>query len=341
MNKFLKKGIIIIAVLAVFAGSFFYSLNQINYSQGTANNPTTIEIKKGEDVIEIGKKMEDKKLISNYAYFVVYFWVNGIHGKIIADKYEISPNLSIPEIAKVITSKKEIILNQVKITFPEGWSVKKMADRLNANNLPGDEFQSLVNDPTDELENEFDFLLDKPKEKSLEGYLFPDTYFFAVEASAKDIVAKLLSNFDKKISESLRNEIVSQEKSVYEILSMASVIENEVRSSEDRKIVSDIFWGRIKIGQPLQSCATLAYILGVNKKQYSFEDTRIDSPYNTYISKGLPPGPISNPGIVSIEAAIYPTLTDYNYFLSDPETGETVFSRTLDEHNANKVKHGL
>jgi len=249
--------------------------------------------------------------------------------------------LTIPEIAKIITSKKETILNQVKITFPEGWTAKKMADRMSANNLPGDEFLSLVNDPADEILSEFSFLSDKLENKTLEGYLFPDTYFFAADAGAEDIVAKLLNNFDKKINESLRNEITNQGKGIYEVLSMASIIENEVRSSEDRKIVSDIFWGRIKTGQPLQSCATLAYILGVNKKQYSLEDTRIDSPYNTYVNKGLPPGPISNPGIVSIEAAIYPTLTDYNYFLSDPETGETVFSRTLDEHNANKVKHGL
>jgi UPF0755 protein len=122
---------------------------------------------------------------------------------------------------------------------------------------------------------------------------------------------------------------------------MASIIEREVKNNEDRKVVSGIFWNRIKAGQPLQSCATISFILGVSKDQYSFEDTRIQSPYNTYLNQGLPPGPISNPGISSIEAAIYPAQTNYNYFLSDPESGKTVFSKNIEEHNANKVKVGL
>ena len=100
-------------------------------------------------------------------------------------------------------------------------------------------------------------------------------------------------------------------------------------------------WKRINENRTLQSCATLAFILGENKKQYSFEDTRIDSPYNTYLNKGLPPGPINNPGLVSIKAAIYPEATNYNYFLTDPKTGQTIFSKTIDEHNANKTKYGL
>jgi UPF0755 protein len=120
---------------------------------------------------------------------------------------------------------------------------------------------------------------------------------------------------------------------------MASVIEKEVRSANDMKIVSGIFWNRIKNGQALESCATLAYILGVNKSQYSYEDTRINSPYNTYINRGLPAGPIANPGLKAIEAAIYPEDTAYNYFLTASETGETIFSKTYQEHLNNKNKY--
>jgi len=120
---------------------------------------------------------------------------------------------------------------------------------------------------------------------------------------------------------------------------MASLIEKEVRTSEDMKIISGIFWQRIENRQGLESCATLAYILGVNKPQYSVVDTKIDSPYNTYKHRGLPPSPIANPGLNAITAAIYPKETDYNYFLSDPATGQTIFSRTLGEHNLNKAKY--
>jgi UPF0755 protein len=151
----------------------------------------------------------------------------------------------------------------------------------------------------------------------------------------------MLENFDEKLTLQMREEIKSQEKSVFEILTMASILEKEVKSENDMKIASGIFWDRIEAGMPLQSCATVAYVLGQEKKQYSIADTQISSPYNTYLVKGLPPGPIDNPGMNSIEAAIYPTKTEYQFFLTDPATGNTIFSKTLEEHAANKAKYGL
>ncbi len=149
----------------------------------------------------------------------------------------------------------------------------------------------------------------------------------------------MLNNFDGKLTDEMQNNIAEQDKTIYEIVTMASIIEKEVRTLEDMEIVSGIFWDRIKYGQPLESCATLAYVLGVNKEQYSIEDTKIDSPYNTYRNPGLPPGPICNPGLNAIKAAIYPQYTEYNYFLSRQDTGETVFSKTLEEHNRNKARY--
>jgi UPF0755 protein len=118
-------------------------------------------------------------------------------------------------------------------------------------------------------------------------------------------------------------------------------VEKEVRSEEDMKTVAGIFWKRVKDEYLLQSCATLAYILGEDKTQYSYEDTQINSVYNTYLNPGLPPGPVSNPGLNAIQASINPEENDYYYFLSDPKTGKTIFSKTLEEHNLNKVRYGL
>jgi uncharacterized YceG family protein len=177
-------------------------------------------------------------------------------------------------------------------------------------------------------------------QKELLAYAWK-AYFFSKKLTSEEIVKKMLNNFDSQLTLELRDEIAKQGKSLEEVVTMASIIEKEVISEKDRKIASGIFWDRIKNGQPLQSCATISYVLGTNKKQYTFEDTRIQSPYNTYLNQGLPPGPICNPGISAIRAAIYPTNTDYNYFLSDPETGNTVFSKTIEEHNSNKVKYGL
>jgi UPF0755 protein len=122
---------------------------------------------------------------------------------------------------------------------------------------------------------------------------------------------------------------------------MASLLEAEVRTDADRKLVSDLFARRLRAGMPLQSDATVRYALGIDKAQYSGIDIATDSPYNTYANKGLPKGPIDNPGIVSLRAAFFPTKNEFWYFLSDQKTGETVFSRDFEEHKRNKALHGL
>jgi UPF0755 protein len=138
-------------------------------------------------------------------------------------------------------------------------------------------------------------------------------------------------NFQKKIEPYL-SVIEEKELSLSEVVTMASLIEKEVQTMEDKKIVSGIFWKRIKLGYPLQSCASIAYIKGIPQWRYSSEDTKIESPYNTYLNYGLPPGPISNPGLDSIEAALYPAESPYLYYLSTPD-GKIIYSKTLKEHN--------
>lgn len=214
----------------------------------------------------------------------------------------------------------EVASREVAILIREGLSVKEINDQLKKDG----------------------YLLDDSFLKQAagyEGYLFPDTYRVYKDFTAKDLIDKMRANFERKLTADLRADIKNSGHSEKEIIIMASILQKEVRTEEEMKIVSGIFWDRIKIGQALQSCATLAYILGVNKAQYSYEDTQIVSPYNTYLHRDLPPGPVSNPGLVAIKAAIDPTKTDYNYFLSRPDTGETVFSVTLDEHNAAKAKY--
>jgi UPF0755 protein len=157
-------------------------------------------------------------------------------------------------------------------------------------------------------------------------------------SEAKDLVKKMLDNFDDKLTPDLRAEIKKQGKTIFEIITMASLIEKEVITKEDKEMVSGIFWRRMKIGMPLDSCATIAYVLGVNKWRYSYEDTRIPSPYNTYLNAGLPLGPICNPGLESITAAVYPKTSAFLFYLSTPE-GETIYSRTLEEHNIAKAKY--
>ncbi|MCX6763974.1 MAG: endolytic transglycosylase MltG [Candidatus Moranbacteria bacterium] len=332
-----KKTIIGAAILIlILIAGFGYFNYEVYYGHGGAEGNMNVDIVKGDGVEKVALKLKDKNLIPGKIYLYYYLKIKKLSGKILPGVYELNGQMTIPEIATIITEGK---ISFVRVTFPEGWDAKKMAERLSANGFNGDEFLKLIEKP-EQFRERYAFLAD-PSIKTLEGYLFPDTYFLKKDTEAYKIISKMLDNFNGKLTADLRNEIKNQEKSIRDEIIMASVIEREVNSEGDRAIVSGIFWSRIKIGQPLQSCATLAYILGVNKKQYSLEDTRINSPFNTYLNKGLPPAPIANPGLAAIKAAIYPKNSDYNYFLSDPDTGQTIFSKNLEEHNANKAKYGL
>lgn len=340
MFTFGKKISLIIIILATLAGSFFYFTNRMIYSQGKAIEKKVFILEKGDNALEVGRKLKEEDLISNKFYFVVYLWKEKALHKLIADKYELNSQLTIPELSKILTG--ELAQNNtIKLTFPEGWTAAQMAERISANGLPGGEFLTLAKKSPKEMTANFDFLMDKKEGASLEGYLFPDTYLFAKDVTAQEIILKMLKNFDSKLNDQLRAEIKIQNKSIDEIVNMASIVQGEVRTITEMNMVSGIFWNRLTAEQRLQSDATLEYALGTNKKQHSLAETQIDSPYNTYRVTGLPPTPVNNPGIEAILASVYPTRSDYFYFLSDPKTGATVFAKTFEEHVKNKEKYGL
>jgi UPF0755 protein len=230
---------------------------------------------------------------------------------------------------------------EIKVTILEGWNLDDIALYLESLGLFSQEefIEASLKD------YDYGFLADKPEGHSLEGYLFPDTYRLFIDASAEDVIKKMLNNFDKRLSNDLREEIKRQEKTIFEVINLAALVEKEAPidyktgNNEDAKIVAGIFNNRLKSGQALQACASLAYILGEIKPIYSEADTKINSPYNTYLNSGLPYGPIANPGLLAIEAVIYPTETDYNYFLTPIGTKEMIYSTTYQEHLINRDKY--
>lgn len=247
---------------------------------------------------------------------------------------------------------------EISITIKEGENLKDVATKLAQAGLIDEEsFYRFVGRPKvdyrledssvwpKDYSDKFAFLQDKPAYYSLEGYLFPDTYRFFASSSPDEIITKILENFDKKLTPDLRAEIKKQGRSIFEIITMASIIEKEAPinyqtgNSEDAKIISGIFWKRLRQDQALQSCATLAYVLGENKPQYSEADTRVDSPFNTYAHRGLTPAPIANPGLLAIKAAISPIDSDYQYFLTPAGSKDIIFSRTYEEHLDKKHRY--
>lgn len=321
-------------------GAFLYLSFMVQYSHGPNREVQRFAVEPGENIMSLSKRLKTGGIIASRYAFLWYFAREQKTHNLVAGEYGLHGSLSIPEIALLITEGKTIT-RDIRITFPEGWESKKMSARLTGNGLPGTEFLALIQKPKPEWRKQFDFLAALPADASLEGFLFPDTYLFDPETSAEAIIEKMLANFGKKIESAIPTAIPGGNRSLYAVITLASIVENEVRSEEDRRLISDIFLRRLAIGQPLQSDATVKYILGIDKIQHTFEETRTESPYNTYIHPGLPPGPIGNPGLVSIRAAAFPQANPYFYFLSDPKTGETIFSITYEEHLKNKDLYGL
>jgi len=345
----LIKNAVLCLVLVAFLFSLFY-LKGINSSDKKGTEQSFV-IENGQSVDVIATNLKDSNLIRSKFVFKLYVKLSDSQSSFQAGSYQLNPTMNIKEVVYEMT-QKVFLKPEEKLTFIEGWNLTDYTKLIKEHSLTNaTDFSKLVGEPMVDYQTigansypydysgDYSFLKDKPKYYGLEGYLFPDTYRFFTDATADKIVRKMLDNFDSKLTDKMRADIIAQDKTIYEIITMASIIEKEVQSQGDMKIVSGIFWNRMKNGQALESCATLAYILGVDKAQYSYEDTRIDSPYNTYINRGLPPGPIANPGLKAIEAAIYPEDTNYNYFLTDPSTGDTIFSSTYQEHLNNKNKY--
>ncbi|MFA5962095.1 MAG: endolytic transglycosylase MltG [Parcubacteria group bacterium] len=338
MRKKIILGFLLVFILAILGG-FFYVRNQIYYSHGVQKQVILFEIKKGEGNEVIATNLGNKGLISGKVYFYYYIYRAKLINRIMPGSYLLSGNLTIPEIAHAITNPET---QAVRITFPEGLTAKNMAEIIRKNNFDGDGFSALTSSIPDSFRKRYAFLAD-PEVTSLEGYLFPDTYFFKKDLTAEAIAKKMLDNFENKLDETLLTEIKKQNKKLSDVITLASIVEKEVPTEADMKIVAGIFENRLAVDMPLQSDATLSYILNDTIDSHSLEQLKTISPYNTYTNKGLPPGPIANPGSQAILAVIYPQKTDYTYFLT-AGTGEdkkTYYAKTYDEHLANKQKAEL
>lgn len=296
------------------------------------------EIKKGQGVNAISQNLKDAGLIKNKFVFETWVWLKGLEGEFRAGKYEFEDTKDIESLVNILT-KQNTISQEHKITIIEGWNNRNIDEYLAGKGiLPEGEFLDQVNVLTKDKKAQYDFLSSKPDNVDLEGYLFPDTYHLRSDADAEYIIDKLLTNFDRKLTQELRDKIESQGKTIHEVVTLASIVEKEVARDEDRRIVAGIFLNRLDIGMGLQSDATVNYVTGGKTTRPSLDDIAVESEYNTYKYRGLPPGPICNPGIASIEAVLDPVETDYLFFLTTPDN-ETIFSETHDDHVEAKNKY--
>ncbi len=302
-----------------------------------------VEIESGMGTRQIAEMLAEKGAIRSPLLFRAYARYHRLEQKFMAGSYDLALSMSLPEIAAKIASGS-VDLQTDWFTIPEGYTVEQIAGRLDAAGLiEREQFLEMAASPPPHILEQFPFLQESAENPRvqyvLEGYLFPDTYEIAAGSPGEEAISLMLRCFDSLFDETLQQRCAELEMTLHEILTLASIVEREVRVDHERKLVAGVFYNRLTENYPLESCATIQYILGEVKEQLSIADTRIDSPYNSYQNPGLPPGPIGAPGKASIMAALYPEDTEYRYFVyKDDGTGEHYFSRTNAEHEKYKSK---
>lgn len=276
-----------------------------------------ITVQKGDGMRAVASELYEKKLINSKSLFILYALITGRAHLFKPGVYSFSPPQSFSELVKTLVSGDR---QEVTVVIPEGLTVREIDKLLSDKGIIGQ--HALI-------------AFDKQSGQKLEGFLFPDTYKFFLDSSVEDVVKKFFDNFNQKAQPLLS----SYGPNSYERLILASLLEKEVPDFEERKIVAGIILKRLASKWPLQIDATICYIKVGECHPLTTLDLKIDSPYNTYVYKGLPPTPIANPGLSAIEAALNPKKNSFWFYLSDPKTGKTIFSRTLDEHNQNRVRY--
>ena len=336
--QFIKTLLFVIACTLVL---FFYI--SINFPL-TCQEECNFSITKGENLKSISDRLRNEKFISSSMLFQFYVKIKGQEKNIKAGDYPFTPfrdesltgfalPLTITNITKIITNGK--LTNNNSFLIAEGETMLEIEENLKGKGLI-DASSSLKDWKIEDfLEKKYlDIFSEISLDVPLEGYLFPDSYHLPQGLEEKEILSIFIDNFVSKIENDLFFDIKEQKRSFYEILIMASLLEKEVREETDKRMVADILWRRLGTNFPLQIDATICYaeFRSFRKCSLTRELFELDSPYNTYLYKGLPPTPINNPGIESMQAALNPLANDYWYFLTDRETGKTIFSETFEQH---------
>lgn len=320
--------------IIIFISSYYeYSLIIKTPIDPTDTAKISFLIKKGESVKEIGDKLQEKDLISSPYVFYTYIKLNNLDKNIISGRFYLQKSMSIIDMGNTITNPKNA---EIIITIQEGLRIEDIDKKLTDLEVikEGDFMAAAKAFDGWKYYNFLDQKTLSPLKYPIEGYLYPDTYFLnPADFKPNRLIYTALDNFEKKFKDL---QPLIKKHSINEIITMASIIENEIYGEENRAIVSGILWKRIENNWFLGADATILYVTADRK--ITSADLELDSPYNTRKSKTLPPGPICNPSIESIKAAMFPKESTYWYYLTDKD-GKAIFSKTNEEHNENKAKY--
>lgn len=319
-NKLITLQVLLSILVVVYCNSHTYKNEK----------KQMIIINSHETAATIASKLHENSIIKSQKAFLFWARIFGYDRKIKSGRYHFAINSNVFDVLKTLNRGGE---DKVLVTIPEGYRIKEIAKLLSSEGICSEkEFLKACADITLLRSLNIDYPL-------AEGYLFPDSYDFMIPSEPKDIIEKMVKRFWQVFEEIQKSKvtqgvILSSAKnpsSIDTIVTIASLIEKEAKLPNERSIIASVFYNRLKYNMPLQSCATVEYVLPNHKEQLSVEDTKTQSPYNTYLHRGLPPTPICSPGKASLIAAINPTKTKYLYFAIDKDDAHH-FSKTFTEH---------
>ena len=322
--KYVSVGILSLAILGGGAlGATYFVPNTFSNDGGSQ----VLVIGKNATGTEIADMLYEHGLIRSTQVFKLWLALSGTGSKLQSGHYQIPNKVSVHELINLL---QEGHVESIKLTIPEGYTVGDIAIALEkAQIMKASEFlaEAKTFTPYPYMKGT------KPTTYPVEGFLFPSTYEIPVGATAKDVIMMMADEMNRYLTPAVKKQIQAQHMSIHDFVTLASIVERESLFDADRPTIAGVFKKRLAHGIPLQSDATISYVLGYAKENVSIGDTQLQSPYNTYVSKGLPPGPIANPGKKSLDAVLYSENTEYLYFVADKE-GHNHFSKTYAEHLA-------
>jgi len=295
----------------------------------------TFVISRGETAGSIAQRLEEAGFIRSALAFSFLLYDTGRETSLQSGTYTISAGLTPRELARVFEKARS---EQAVLRIIEGWRLSETAAAVNKAfpSISADDFAKAA--VVGQRQNTV--LAGLPADTSLEGFLFPDTYFFKPSATATQIVDALLDQFELRVGQTLRQAAVDRKTTIYDIVKLGSIVEREARDRGESATIAGVYTNRLDIGMKLDADPTVQYALG-DWKELSLADLETDSPYNTYRVAGLPPTPICSPGQAALEGAAKPEKNPYFYFVAKNDgTGDHAFAKTLEEHEANRVKYG-
>ena len=332
MRKALRYILILVIVGILIIGGGLGALYFVPNTFAQDDGTQVVVIEKGQIGTEIADMLFERGLIRSTQGFKLWLYLSGTNDKLQTGHYQIPNKVTVHELISLL---QEGHVESIRVTIPEGYTVGDIAIVLEKNQImKAKDFlaEAKTYVPYPYMKGT------KPATYPVEGFLFPSTYEIPVGATPRDVIQMMADEMNRYLTPAVKKQIQAQHMSIHDFVTLASIVERESLFDADRPTIAGVFKKRLAHGIPLQSDATISYVLGYAKENVTIGDTQLQSPYNTYVSKGLPPGPIANPGKKALDAVLHSENTDYLYFVADKE-GHNHFSKSYEEHLAavNKI----